>query len=201
MRNILGLLGIIFFAVVSFSSCDDGKTYAEMMEEEREIISKFMSDSGFVSIDQYPADGVFAENEFMLFSDGLYMNVVDSGYGEKFEDGDIVTVRFTEVNLSSQVVMSNMKSTSQGTNPDVFRYHITGSTQSGMFIYEDDSEYPLMMQIYQSSSVPSGWLVPLRYVRDGAYVRLIVPHKLGQSDAVYYVYPCYYEIQYGLSKR
>lgn len=201
MRKILGLLGIIVFAAVSMSSCNDGKTYAEMMEEEKETISKFMSDSGFVSIDQYPSNGVFAENEFLLFSDGLYMNVVDSGNGEKFKDGDIVTVRFTEVNLSNQVIMSNMKSTAQGTNPDVFRYRVSGSSQSGTFIYENDSEYPLMLQIYQSTSVPSGWLVPLKYVRDGAFVKLIVPHKLGQSDAVYYVYPCYYEIQYGLSKR
>lgn len=201
MRKIFLFLG---FALVAFSfivSCDDGKTYAEMMEEEKKLIENFMKDSSFVVLDQFPQDTVFGKNEFYRFDDGLHMNIIDRGSGASFEDGMEITVRFTEINLSSGVIISNMKSSSQGTNPDVFRYQVSGSSKGGTFIYENDSEYPLMMTIYSSSSVPAGWLEPLDYLKDGASVKLIVPHKLGQSDASYYVYPCYYEIQYGISKR
>ena len=63
----------------------------------------------------------------------------------------------------------------------------------------------LMMRYHSSSSVPSGWLVPMNYINIGrpeneneeiAYVKLIVPHSQGTADASSSVYPCYYEITY-----
>jgi len=42
--------------------------------------------------------------------------------------------------------------------------------------------------------VPAGWLVALKYVRDRAHVKLIVPSKMGQQQAMERVYPCYYDI-------
>lgn len=201
MKKILGLLTFALLTFVMFPSCDDSKTYAEMMEEERELIKQFMADSSFYSVDNMPADTVFAPKEFLLFSDGLYMQIEDKGSGKSFESGMEVTVRFTEFRLHDGVVISNNKSSAQGLNPDVFRYQVSGSTQSGIFIAENDSETSYMASLYGSTAVPSGWLVPLKYIKDGGKVRLIVPHKLGQSDALYYVYPCYYELQYGISKR
>ena len=64
-----------------------------------------------------------------------------------------------------------------------------------------------MMYMYHSTStsVPTGWLVPLNYINIGrpdkegeetAKVRLIVPHSQGTADASSSVYPCFYEIQY-----
>lgn len=201
MKKILGLLTFALLTFVMFPSCDDSKTYAEMMEEERELIKQFMADSSFYSVDNMPADTVFAPKEFLLFSDGLYMQIEDKGSGKSFESGMEVTVRFTELRLHDGVVISNNKSSAQGLNPDVFRYQVSGSTQSGIFIAENDSETSYMASLYGSTAVPSGWLVPLKYIKNGGKVRLIVPHKLGQSDALYYVYPCYYELQYGISKR
>ena len=65
-----------------------------------------------------------------------------------------------------------------------------------------------MYSIYGTTSVPSGWLIPLTYVKPSrttssekvARVRLIVPHGQGTSQASQYVYPCYYEITYNLGK-
>ena len=62
-----------------------------------------------------------------------------------------------------------------------------------------------MYMVYNKTSVPSGWIVPLSYVNLGrqvsadegiAKVRLIVPHSQGQTDATSNVYPCFYEITY-----
>ena len=110
--------------------------------------------------------------------------------------GDMVTVRFTEVNLSNQLTVSNIAAS----HPDVFRYQVSGSTKTGIFV-SDELGDAFMVSLYSSTAVPSGWLLPLDYVRSGSRVRLIVPHKLGQSDATYYVYPCYYEIDYGIATR
>ena len=63
-----------------------------------------------------------------------------------------------------------------------------------------------MATIYQTSAVPSGWLLPLRFLKVArtvdsekiARVRLIVPHSEGTGTAMSAVYPCYYEITYSL---
>ena len=193
MKRLLIPIAAMMALAVQLVSCDDGMTYAEMVEEERDIIARFLSDSGFYYVENFPADSFANDKEFMLTTDGIYMRVEDFGDGRAFESGDEVTVRFTEVNLSNQLTISNDV---QGGQPDVFRYELYGSTQSGIFIGDS-----YMATIYSSTAVPSGWLMPLEYVRDGSHVRLIVPHDLGQTDASYYVYPCYYELYYGIAKR
>lgn len=196
VKRIITYFFVAAALAVQLVSCDDGMTYAERMEQEREIIDAFMADSGFYYVESFPTDSFRDSKEFMLFPDGMYMRVEDFGSGRAFKSGDMVTVRFTEVNLSNQLTVSNIAAS----HPDVFRYQVSGSTQTGIFV-SDEMGDPFMVSLYSSTAVPSGWLLPLEYVRSGSRVRLIVPHKLGQSDATYYVYPCYYEIDYGIATR
>ena len=62
-----------------------------------------------------------------------------------------------------------------------------------------------MYRFYNSTSVPSGWLIPFNYIRLGrqihehdeiSKVRLIVPHSQGHSQANQNVYPCFYQITF-----
>ena len=39
------------------------------------------------------------------------------------------------------------------------------------------------MRLAYGTSVPAGWLVALKYVRDRAHVKLIVPSKMGQQTS------------------
>ena len=68
-------------------------------------------------------------------------------------------------------------------------------------------ENSMMAYVYKTASVPSGWLIPLRFLKpassiptlpseDIARVKLIVPHSQGSAQAMKYVYPCLYEITY-----
>ena len=61
------------------------------------------------------------------------------------------------------------------------------------FVYCPDFSLKYML-IYHGSSVPAGWLVALNYIRNGAHVKLIVPSKMGQSDAMRDVHPYYYDL-------
>lgn len=196
VKRIITYFFVAAALAVQLVSCDDGMTYAERMEQEREIIDAFLADSGFYYVESFPTDSFRDSKEFMLFPDGMYMRVEDFGSGRAFKSGDMVTVRFTEVNLSNQLTVSNIAAS----HPDVFRYQVSGSTKTGIFV-SDELGDAFMVSLYSSTAVPSGWLLPLDYVRSGSRVRLIVPHKLGQSDATYYVYPCYYEIDYGIATR
>lgn len=82
---------------------------------------------------------------------------------------------------------------------------MTVKNTSGTFSGTFDKESSLMYNTYSSTAVPSGWLVPLTYIKLGrpasetdeiAKVKLIVPHSMGQSNASQNVYPCMYEITY-----
>ena len=66
--------------------------------------------------------------------------------------------------------------------------------------------YGAMYQAHGSAYVPSGWLLPLNYLKVGreisgrSMVKLIVPHSEGTSTASGQVVPCHYEITYQMSR-
>jgi hypothetical protein len=80
-------LGILFASVfllgLVFQSCNNGKTYAEMKEEEREAIKRFIEkeDINVISFDQFQEQDSTTnvdENQFVLFSEtGVYMQIVE----------------------------------------------------------------------------------------------------------------------------
>lgn len=216
---------LILFAVCTgffaLQSCNNGKTYAEMEEEERDAIDWFKNEltdsigATFISEDQFLAqDSTTGPNEFVLFDEtGVYMNIVTRGDGKVLEDGthNILT-RFIEIALSDNdqvgclrgdTLAINWGSYSSYYQPDEFRVMISGSSYSGSFVGNSQ-----MYTTHNSVAVPSGWLLPLRYLKmvrttDSEKinrVRLIVPHSEGTGTAISAVYPCYYEITYDLVK-
>ena len=216
------LFFILFVAcamAVGIQGCDNNKTYAEMEEEERAAITLFKSDledaigATFISEDQFIAqDSTTGPNEFVLFDEsGVYMNVVTRGEGEVLGNGthDMLT-RFIEIALSTNdaagchkgdTLAINWGTSSYFNNPDEFQLTISGGSYSGRF-----ADGSVMATIYQTSAVPSGWLLPLRFLKVArtvdsekiVRVRLIVPHSEGTGTAMSAVYPCYYEITYSL---
>ena len=103
MKKLSILLMMVFGLGLAFQSCNDGKTYAEMKEEEREAIKRFIELNEIKVIDEEQ----FAEqdsttnlsaNEFVLFEEsGVYMQVVERGNGEALEDGrHEILVRYVE---------------------------------------------------------------------------------------------------------
>ena len=87
-------LGILFASVfllgLVFQSCNNGKTYAEMKEEEREAIKRFIEkeDINVISFDQFQEQDSTTnvdENQFVLFSEtGVYMQIVEEGKDKSY---------------------------------------------------------------------------------------------------------------------
>lgn len=221
----------LFFAVVCvvaccLQSCDNSKTYAEMKEDEADAIHAWILSHNYQIIserDFYNQDTVTNENQFVLFEEsGVYMNIMCKGpsgeNGEVLKEGSHeILSRFVEVAVQSRdelefsvgdTLLWNMGNTGNSTLelfPEEYKLTISSSSYSAAF--QTSREYS-MASIYGTTSVPSGWLVPLKYLKPGrttssekvARVRLIVPHGQGTSKASQYVYPCYYEITYNLGK-
>lgn len=203
-------LNILFFSLLVVAlflqSCDDNKSYAELLKEERNLIKRFMSehDVKVISLKQFQEqDSMTYENQYLDFSgEGVYMHIDHEASGDdaRFaETNDLILVRFLQINLSSNDTISSHENI--GYLPDEFRYTKSGTTILGKFVGGG------LMQYLYGQSVPAGWLMPLNYLKlsdsngsNRTKIRLLVSAKNGQSDAINNIYPCYYELTYQFPK-
>ena len=218
----LFLLPILMIAVsLGFQSCNNGKTYAELKEEEEDAIQKYITenDINVISEDEFLKDTVtdVSKNEYVfLEKNGVYMQIVQRGEGELLKEGSYdISSRFVEVYLKEVEAGSDVihPGDTVGFNlydplSECMRLDVQDkNTFSGKFT-SSSSSY-VMPTIYQSQAVPSGWLIPFAYLKMKKYisapptekkarVKLIVPHSEGTSMALQSVYPCFYDITYSL---
>lgn len=204
------ILICVVLSALAFAACSDTETYADQKKKERSAINRYIANQKIkvINEEQFFAQDTttdVSKNEYVLFeSNGVYMQIVRKGCGEKIEECESTTVlcRFNEYNLIES------DTTLQLTN--IYQYawlvdKMNVRNTSGTFTASFDTSSSLMYTRYGTAAVPSGWLVPLRYVNIGrptnegdevAKVNLIVPHSEGQDDAARYVYPCRYEITF-----
>lgn len=201
---------LLAMVVSLFAACNDYETYSDLKKKERQAISKFLVDSAInvISEKQFEEQGQTTDlkkNQYVLLDkSGVYMQIIRKGCGQQVESGKTVNVlcRFSETNIltDSMLIRNDIVGTiyMNGQYIDVSQYvdkmtvQRNGSTFQASFVSG-------MMQLYHgTSSVPSGWLVPLLYINVGrplqegdeiAKVKLIVPHSQGTQTASQSVYP------------
>ncbi len=207
-KTAIALLTLI--AAMFIVGCDNTETYADQKKAESAAISNFIRDSAItvISEDQfatqgYTTDTTKGKNEYVLLNNsGVYMQIIRQGCGEKLKSGESATVicRFTEFNMKGDSIQLSNQLNAFSAQPDIMSVYNSSGTFTASFTITS-----LMYYAYGSTSVPSGWLVPLTYINIGrptneneeiAKVKLIVPHSEGQSYASQYVYPCFYNITY-----
>lgn len=214
MKKLLSLFIALLAIGGIFQSCDNTKTYAEMLEEERDAVNDYIKKNGIkvISVEDFEQDTItdISLNEYVGFSNGVYMQIVKRYNTEAyasfddapaFENNNLILSRFVEVDILSNdtTYASNVLNPIQVLNlyPDGFRYTDNGYSIYGVFVSEPGLAYYYgygMGGMYDSS-VPSGWLMALQYIRDGAHVKMIVPSKSGHNTAQQYVYPYFYDIR------
>lgn len=208
---------LLAMVVSLFAACNDYETYSDLKKKERQAISKFLVDSAInvISEKQFEEQGQTTDlkkNQYVLLDkSGVYMQIIRKGCGQQVESGKTVNVlcRFSETNIltDSMLIRNDIVGTiyMNGQYIDVSQYvdkmtvQRNGSTFQASFVSG-------MMQLYHgTSSVPSGWLVPLLYINVGrplqegdeiAKVKLIVPHSQGTQTASQSVYSAFYVITY-----
>lgn len=170
------------------------------MAEERAGIKKFIRDNNIeiISLSKFeqdtltrcPENGHPDKNEYVEFSNGVYMQIVNRGTGDTIKNRDEILVRFREYDiLAKEEGASNYNEDGW---VDSFYYTYNDYSSMGMFV-----DYSILNYVYGivDTAVPTGWLMPLRYIKSEARVKLIVPHKVGHSYASKYVYPYFYDIR------
>lgn len=185
MKKIVGWV-LLLCAVWAFPACDDNKSYAEMLEEERDAIERLIDEEGIVVLDEYPADGVFAENEFYLMDNDVYINVIDSGNGNHMGTRQNVICRFKARIFKSDTAEVDGFSSSAFPVTMICSYSSYYNTIQAYASSEDGNNY---FANFVSEGLASG----LQYVGDSSEVKLIVPFKVSSSMFYQTGDPVYYE--------
>jgi hypothetical protein len=197
---------MLLVIILCATSCNDTETYADQKKKERSAIKQFIIDQNIkvISEEDFKKDTItdVSKREFVLFENtGVYMQIVRRGCGEKIKSGQTVNVlcRFNEYNLLTDSLILTNNVLYYASLPDKMAVTNTLGTFTATFVSG------IMQQAYQTTSVPSGWLVPLSYVNVGrplseedevAKVKIIVPHSQGTQTATASVCPCFYELTY-----
>ncbi|MCM1349329.1 MAG: DUF4827 domain-containing protein [Firmicutes bacterium] len=184
LNRILLLAIAIMAGTTTFTSCDDGKSYAELLTDENHAVNRFLSNQRvFMEI---PADTVFEIGPnapyYQIDEDkNIYMQVLSPGLGPKVEDDQMIYFRFIRYDLM------------------YYTNTLTGVPSEGNM---DNMAQAATSFRYQNFSLPSsaqwgtGIQMPLRYLPLNCEVNLIIKSQYGPTTEVSNVRPFLYHIRY-----
>lgn len=175
---------VVMISAMAFQSCESGKSYSELLNEENIYVNRFLADQWVVT--EIPSDTVFITGSdapyYQLDDEGnIYMQVLDPGSGPKAEDDQVVYFRFMRYNLSYyNGDLSDC--TSEGNQSDM-------SQSATSFRYNNYS-------LPSSSQWGAGIQMPLMFLPLNCDVNLVVKSQYGLSSEISYVIPFLYRIRY-----
>lgn len=182
------LFAAIFFSVLgaasSLSSCDDGRSYAELLEDENKSVNRFLVNQRVIN--KIPDDTIFevGANAPYYLIDGdrnLYMQVLALGDGPMAKEDQQIYFRFMRYNLSYyDNTLDGMLG--EGNLDDM-------SNEATSFRYQN-------FNLPSSSQYGSGIQAPLALVPLNSEINLVVKSQLGWTNEISYVIPYLYHIRY-----
>lgn len=169
---------------IAFCSCDDNKSYADLLEDETKAVNNFLADQ--CVIDKIPADSNFIVGSdapyYKMDEEGdVYMQVINKGdVNDKAEDNQLIYFRFMRYNLS---------------------YYVTGNDMIGEGNAEDMEYLPTSFRfgnytLQSSSQYGSGIQLPLYYLGIGCEVNIVIKSQLGFTSEISNVMPYLYNVRY-----
>jgi hypothetical protein len=143
------------------------------MQEEKEAIEALFSKESFEVLNSFPDDGHFGNNQFVLLDNGCYLNIVDSGNGNRAVYGEtIVLMRcvLTYMSAIHDVPFSTVVDYSKEPVKFIYgdAYKITVNT-----LDENKPEYTILSPGVESA---------LKFISENAVVRMIIPSLYKDND-------------------
>lgn len=179
---------VILMAVVSVGlcSCNDSKSYAELLTKENHSVNNFLADQRVINTIPTDTNFVFETGEnapyYRLDEDGnMYMQVVDPGTpGNYAKDDQIIYFRYMRYNIDQyadgELPPGEGNSENMGYNNSWFRYN--------------------NFSLESSYRWGTGVQMPLKYLPIDCKVNIIIKSQYGFYEEMAYVVPFLYTLRY-----
>lgn len=181
-KVIIAIWAVIIAAAAA--SCDDGKTYAELLDTENQSVNRFLADQMVVA--EIPEDTVFITGPdapyYRLDEDGmLYMQVINPGTKDnRVKNDELIYFRFTRYNLNNYI--DSKLPAGDGNETDM------GYLNSS-FRYDN-------FQLQSSYQWGTGIQMPLAYLPVDCEVNIVIKSQYGFVSEIANVIPFLYHIRY-----
>lgn len=156
------LILFALFAVVAgfFISCDDTKTYAEQLQEEKASINAFMKLRGYTLTKVIPDTIPWPDGVFYKTASGMYVHVLDTGnyFVDTIPLNTVISLRSMEVSMEDDTIYSTLNASGYPT--EILYGNVSTSN---------------------TTSDCKAWHEALDYVGDEGHVQIIAPADIGLS--------------------
>jgi hypothetical protein len=158
MRRFTILLALTPLLILAFSACQNEKTYADQMEDQRNSIKEFMADQQIVVVETVPTVVPWPDGVYYKTSSGFYVHVIDTGLfvNKNIPKNTLYTLRFIEMDMEGDTTLNTFESSHQ---PVEINYNNVNTSS-----YNYDCE---------------AWHEALDYVGDQGVIEMIVPAAMG----------------------
>ena len=181
VKILSGILTMLLCAIMVVS-CDEQKSYAELLDEENKAVDKFLKTQ--TVINTIPADSIFEVGAnapyYRLDEDGyVYMQVLLNGAEGMARYNEVIFYRYSRINLltwaegGEQLPSGNDNDLS---NPYSFNFENDATTTSSQY--------------------GSGIQLPLNYLQMPCKVNVIIKSKFGSLNDLTSVPPYLYTVRY-----
>jgi hypothetical protein len=190
MRKFLLFFSFILILATVITSCSSSKTYAELLQDEKDNIAQLLADSGYHVI-PFNKDTLYnpKTKKFMKMDNGAYIAIISRG-----DTNDMAVKDHREV-------LSRFKYGRILTNADTTAYSNNQSDQPLKYYYGNSTAY----FVNQSSgglnvaATCEAIQKPLEFLGNGAKIKIIIPAKISYTDfqsSVKTIYYPYYSYQF-----
>jgi hypothetical protein len=165
-------MGLALYVVLCVLSCNNDRQYSDMLDAQSRAIKRLIAENEFEILKSYPENGTFKDNEFVILDNGVYLNVIDSGNGNRAADKTTVFCRFFVRSLIEWQYMDDTTTIDYfktGTDPLAYPY---GTSYA---LYDNSASF------FFSTLLFSG----LEYVGDSSEVKLIIPFHLDENNQTF----------------
>ena len=159
MKHLIYFSIVIFFAGV-LCSCGS-RSYANQLQEERNLIKDYIKREKINIITEEPQDGVWGEKDYLEIDDNLYFHLSDAGEtdGDTVRDLSVIVMRYRRYSLNAYADTLSYWTTSDAGEPLSFQYNTAASTTC------------------------TAWYEAIRYMKyQNSEAKIICPSKLGFQD-------------------
>lgn len=166
--------GVLIFAGLMLTSCDDTESYSDLLKEEQKVSNWFLAQHRVCN--EIPSDSVFEVGEnapfYRIDPDGyIYMQVLKVGDRKIPASGDQVYFTFTRYNIQTMYDSNSLDVDGEGNQDDFLN-----SVGTTYFIFNNFS-------VSSSATFGSGIQKPLSYLGYDSEVNILLKSYYGfQAD-------------------